>query len=71
MTILKNLVQKPFFLIMDFECSYEVLLRHKVLLPHNFIRTFEIHYKKEWFFHKNFDNSHLKFGKTKKLKIKK
>ena len=56
---------------MDFECSYEVLLRHKVLLPHNFIRTFEIHYKKEWFLHKNFDNSHLKFGKMKKLKIKK
>ena len=71
MTILKNLVEKPFFLIMDLECSYEVLLRHKVLLPHNFIRTFEIHYKKEWFLHKNFANRHLKFGKMKKLKIKK
>ena len=71
MTIVEILVEKPFFLIMDFECSYEVLLRHKVLLPHNFIRTFEIHYKKEWFLHKNFDNSHLKFGKMKKLKIKK
>ena len=30
--------------------------------------TFEIHYKKGWFFHKIFDNSHLKFGKMKKGK---
>ena len=37
----------------------------------NFIRTLEIHYKEGWFFHKIFDNSHLKFGKMKKAKIKK
>ena len=34
------------------------------------IGTLEIHYKKGWFFHKIFGNSHLKFGKTKKVKIR-
>ena len=29
-------------------------------------KNLEIHYKKGWFFHKIFDNSHLKFGKMKK-----
>ena len=29
MTIVKNLMEKPSFFIMDFEGSYEVLLRHK------------------------------------------
>ena len=37
----------------------------------NFIRTLEIHYKKGWFFHKIFDNSHLKNVKMEKAKIKK
>ena len=36
----------------------------------NFIRTLEICFKKGWFFHKKFDNSHLKFGKMKKPKLK-
>ena len=31
----------------------------------------ELLFKKGWFFHKIFDNSHLKFGKMKKAKIKK
>ena len=30
------------------------------------MRTLEVHYKKVWFFHKTFDNSHLKFRKIKK-----
>ena len=29
-----------------------------------------MHYKKGWFFRKIFDNSHLKFEKVKKAKIK-
>ena len=29
MTIIKNLMEKPSFFIMDLERSYEVLLRHK------------------------------------------
>ena len=37
----------------------------------NFIRTLKIHYKKGRFFHNIFDNSHLKFGQMKKVKIKK
>ena len=34
-------------------------------------RNFKIYYKKECFFHKIFDNRHLKFGKTKRAKFKK
>ena len=33
----------------------------------SFIRTLEIRYEIEWFFYKNFDKSHLKFEKLKKL----
>ena len=47
------------------------ICRSKTLMTYqNFIRTFKIHYKKEWFFHKIFDNSHLVFRKTKEEKIK-
>ena len=35
------------------------------------MRTLEIHYKIECFFHNILDNSHLKFGKMKKIKSKK
>ena len=47
------------------------LLCKKCVDQNNFIRTLEIHYKKGWFFHKIFDNSHLKNGKMEKAKIKK
>ena len=30
-----------------------------------------MHYKKGWFFHKIFDNNHLKVGKMKNAKITK
>ena len=36
----------------------------------NFVKIVEIYWKKEWFFSKTFDSSHLKFEKTKKAKIK-
>ena len=32
------------------------------------MRIFEIHYKKRWFPHKIFDNSHLRFEKKEKYK---
>ena len=36
----------------------------------NFIRTLEIDHKRGWLFHKIFKNSHLKYGKMKKQKLK-
>ena len=36
MTIVKNFMEKPFFLKMDFGISYEVLLRHKYFWSINF-----------------------------------
>ena len=49
MTIVKNLMEKPFFFIMDFQGSYAFLLRHKYFDLHTFdnemtglVKCFEI-----------------------------
>ena len=52
--------------------SLSKVCRSKIFVTQwDFIRTLEIHLKKGWYFHKIFDNSHLKFGKMKKAKIRK
>ena len=52
--------------------SLSKVCRSKIFVTQqNFIGTIEIHFQKRWLFHKIFDNSHMKFGKTRKAKIKK
>ena len=44
MTVVKNLMKKPFFLIMDFQISYDVLVNKMTVL----LKVFEIY--TEWHF---------------------
>ena len=53
MTVVKNLMKKPSFFIMDFEGSYEVLLCHKYIWFKKFWQWNDDRIKNFWNFHGN------------------